>query len=112
RQIDESYVRDGQVTTYGGELALSSPILGYLGAAASYTRGTNAYPVKGLVPFGGDGDALTNRWGGQPTMGTGQLFAAGVNYAASRGRIVSFPVPFNTDGPDLALNLGFIVADS
>jgi hypothetical protein len=112
RAINESYVKDGHITTYGAEVAVQSPILGYFGAAVSYTRGDNAYPVTGLSTFGGDGQSLTNRWWGQPTMGTGQLFAAGVNYGASLGRIVSFPVPFNQDGPDLALNLGFIVADS
>ncbi|MCL2449294.1 MAG: hypothetical protein FWD17_10125, partial [Polyangiaceae bacterium] len=112
RQIDESYVRDGQITTYGAEVSLSSPILGYLGAAASYTRAKDAYPVKGLVTFGGDGETLTNRWFGGPTTGTGELVTAGVNYAASIGRLVSYPVPFNSDGPDLALNLGFIFADS
>jgi hypothetical protein len=112
RQIDESYVRDGQIQTYGAELTLAQPILGYFGAAASYTRGSYAYPLKGLATFGGEGDSLTNRWWGQATTGTGQLVAAGVNYGASLGRIVSYPVPFNSDGPDLALNVGFIFADS
>jgi hypothetical protein len=115
RQINEAYVKDGQITTVGADVTLSSPVLGWLGAAVSYTKGQNSYPLKGLVTFGGEGDQLTNRWWGQITSGdsgNGQLVAAGVNYTASIGRIVSFPVPFNQDGPDLALNLGFIVADS
>jgi hypothetical protein len=112
RAIDESYVKDGHIETYGAEVTVASPILGYFGAAASYTRADNAYPVRGLVTFGGEGDSLTNRWWGQPTMGTGKLVAAGVNYGASIGRIVSYPVPFNTDGPDLAVNVGLIFAES
>jgi hypothetical protein len=112
RQIDTAYVKDGTIRTYGAEAAIISPILGYLGAAASYTRGDNAYPVKGAITFGGDGASLTNRWWGQNTGGTGQLVAAGINYSASVGRIVSYPVPFGSDGPDLAINTGFVVAES
>jgi hypothetical protein len=112
RQIDTAYVKDGDIRVYGADAALISPILGYLGAAVSYTRGDNAYPVKGAITFGGDGASLTNRWWGQNTEGTGQLIAAGVNYSASLGRILSYPVPFGSDGPDLALNAGFIFADS
>jgi hypothetical protein len=112
RQIDESYIKDGQIQTYGADVSVASPILGYLGAAFAYTKADNAYPVQGLITFGGDGPSLTNRWFGQSTTGTGQLVVAGVNYSASIGRMVSFPVPFSSDGPDLALNLGFIVADS
>jgi hypothetical protein len=112
RQIDESYVKDARVQTYGLHGGVSSPILGYLGAALSYTRGQNAYPVKGLITFGGDGESLTNRWFGQNTGGNGKLLAAGVNYSASIGRMVSYPVPFNGDGPDLVLNAGFVFAES
>ncbi len=112
RQIDESYVKDGRITTYGADAAIASPLWGYLGAAASYTKGTNAYPVKGLTTFGGDGETLTNRWFGQDSGGTGQLFAAGINYTASIGQILSFPVPFTSDGPDLTLNTGMVFAES
>ncbi|MBV9947026.1 MAG: hypothetical protein JOZ69_09270, partial [Myxococcales bacterium] len=122
RPINESYVPDARIVTYGADAAIVSPILGYLGLAVSYTRGTNAYPLKGLQTFGGEGDSLTNRWWGQITGGgvnvpvtgggTGTLIAAGLNYAASIGRIISYPVPFNGDGPDLSLQLGWIVAES
>jgi hypothetical protein len=112
RPIDETYVKDGRIQTYGAEVSLASSILGYLGGAVSYTRADNAYPVKGIVTFGGDGESLTNRWFGPLTGGTGDLVAAGINYTASIGRIVSYPVPFNGDGPDLALNAGFVFAES
>jgi hypothetical protein len=112
RQLDESYVKDGRVQTYGFDASLSSGLWGYLGLAASYTQAHDAYPVKGIITFGGDGESLTNRWFGQSTFGTGQMVVAGVNYAASLGRILSYPVPFNTDGPDLAIQLGAIYAKS
>ncbi|HZU84863.1 MAG TPA: hypothetical protein VE987_18155 [Polyangiaceae bacterium] len=112
RQIDEAYVRDGRIQTFGVDATFLHPILGHLGLAFSYTRAQDAYPVKGLVTFGGDGESLTNRWFGDQTTGTGTLVAAGINYTASLGRILSYPVPFNGDGPDLALQAGFIFAES
>jgi hypothetical protein len=112
RQIDESYVKDGRITVYGADAAIASSLWGYVGAAASYTHGSNAYPVTGLNTFGGDGQSLTNRWWGQNSGGTGDLVAAGINYSASIGQIVSFPVAFNADGPDLTLNTGLIFAES
>jgi hypothetical protein len=112
RQIDEAYVKDGRLQIFGFDTTVASPLWGYLGAAASYARGNNAYPVKGASSFGGDGESLTNNWWGQTSGGTGELVAAGVNYSASIGRIVSYPVAFNPDGPDLALNAGFVFAES
>ena len=109
RQIDESNVKDGSITTYGLDAALQDTIWGYLGAGVSYTHAQDAYPVKGIVTYGGDGETLTNRWFGQPTGGTGNLLVAGVNYAASLGRLFSYPVPF-TPGPDITVQLGFVVA--
>jgi hypothetical protein len=112
RAIDEASVPDGRIQTYGFDGAVISPVLGYLGGAISYTHAQNAYPVKGLTTFGGDGEQLTNRWFGQLTAGTGNLLAAGLNYTASIGRIASYPVPFNGDGPDLVLNAGVELAES
>ncbi|HXX65672.1 MAG TPA: hypothetical protein VEK07_00725 [Polyangiaceae bacterium] len=111
RQIDEAYVKDGHIRIYGAETALFSPVWGYLGAGLSYMQADYAYPVSGVLTFGGTGAALTNNWWGQVTGGTGTLFAAGVNYSASLGRILSYPVPFG-DGPDLALNAAFMFAET
>jgi hypothetical protein len=111
-QLDESYIKDGSIDTYGFDASISSPIWGYLGVGTSYIRGQNAYPVKGMISFGGDGESLTNRWWGPPTQGTGKLWAAGLNYGASLARIVSYPTPFNNDGPDIVVNAGFVIAKS
>jgi hypothetical protein len=105
-------VKDGRVQTFGVDANVDSPLWGHLGAAVSYTHGENAYPVKGMVTFGGDGESLTNRWWGQGTSGTGDLVAAGINYSTSIGRILSYPVAFNADGPDLTFQTGFIAAES
>ena len=68
--------------------------------------------MKGLISFGGDGETLTNRWWGPQTRGTGKLFAAGINYSVSLAKVVSYPVPFNNDGPDIVVNTGFEFAES
>jgi hypothetical protein len=112
RQLDESYVRDGRIDTLGFDAGLLSTIWGYLGVGGSYVKGSYAYALRGVTTFGGDGESLTNRWWGQQTLGTGKLMAAGVNYSASLGRIISYPVPFSSNGPDLTLNTGFIIAKS
>src|SRR5262249_46460190 len=59
RALDESYIRDGRITTYGGDASISSSTWGWLGAGVSYTKGENSYPVRGLLTFGGDGESLT-----------------------------------------------------
>jgi hypothetical protein len=110
RQINESIVKDGRIHTYGADASVGSSIWGYLGAAVSYVQAENSYPVKGSNTFGGDGESLTNRWFGVPSGGTGQLLVAGLNYSASLGRIVSYPVPFSAEGPDLTINAGFEIA--
>jgi hypothetical protein len=110
RQINETIVKDGRIHTYGLDASLGSSVWGYLGAAVSYVQAQNSYPLKGSITFGGDGESLTNRWFGVPSGGTGQLLVAGVNYSASLGRMVSYPVPFTAEGPDVTINAGFEIA--
>ena len=110
RQLNETDVKDGRIRTYGLDASLASPVWGYVGAAVSYVQAENAYPIKGTVTFGGDGESLTNRWFGVPSGGTGQLLVAGANYTASLGRMVSYPVPFTAEGPDVTINAGFEIA--
>jgi hypothetical protein len=110
REIDESYVRDGRLDVIGLDTTVQSQTWGYLGAAASYVKGDNAFPLRGLHTFGGEGQMLTDRWWGDRTGGSGDLYAAGLNYSASLGRILTAPAPFTADGPDLLLNAGFIIA--
>lgn len=112
RQINETYIKDGRIHTYGVDANLASSVWGYIGAGVSYVQASNAYLVKGLITFGGDGESLTNRWFGMPSGGTGKLLVAGINYGASLGKIVSYPVPFSANGPDLSINAGFEIAST
>jgi hypothetical protein len=109
-QFDESYIKDGFLDTYGFDASIALPVWGYLGVAGSYVRGRNSFVVKGTNTFGGDGESLTNRWWGAETGGTGKLLVAGINYGVSLAKVVSYPVPFNNDGPDLVVNTGFVIA--
>jgi hypothetical protein len=112
RQINESYIPDGRIHTYGIDASVASPIWGYIGAAAAYVQANNAYPIKGTITFGGDGESLTNRWFGQPSLGTGKLFVAGVNYGASLARLVRHPAPNTSSHPDVTIGAGYEIAET
>jgi hypothetical protein len=112
RGVDETHIRDGRIDVFGADTVVTDPTWGYFGAAASYTKGRDAYGVKGLTTFGGEGSQLTERYFGNASAGTGKLFAAGVNWGASLGRILSSPNPFSSDRPDVVLNAGFVIAYS
>jgi hypothetical protein len=105
-EVNEAYVPNGHLTVVGADASLTSATRGYLGLAASYTTGTAAYPLRGLATFGGEGQPLTDRWWGTGTGGAGEMYAAGINYTLSLGRLLSAPLPFRSDGPDLLLNAG------
>jgi hypothetical protein len=110
RQINEAYIRDGHVNVYGADTTVQHQTWGFLGVAASVTSGSNAFPVRGLFTFGGEGQTLTDRWWGGATGGTGKLYTAGFNYSASLGRILAGSRPFSGENPDLILNTGFVIA--
>jgi hypothetical protein len=111
RFVNEAAPRDGTINVLGIDTTLQHRYLGYLGVAGSYTRGDNASTLKGLQTFGGDsGQTLTERWLSSATAGTGKLFAAGINYTLSLGRLINAPEPFGGDRPDVVINAGFVVA--
>ena len=108
RQIQEDYIKDGNLTVLGWDASVGSSAWGNLAAGASYVRGENAYPLRGLNTFGGEGQNLTDRWWGQATGGTGKLFALGLNYSTRLGRMLRPSYP--ADAPDLAITAGFVMA--
>jgi hypothetical protein len=111
RYVNEAHVRDGRIDVLAADATVQDRTWGYLGAALSFTRGENAALLRGLTTFGGEsGLTLTERWFGQATNGSGKLFAAGLNYAVSLGRVLSAPEPFANDRPDLVLTAGFVIA--
>jgi hypothetical protein len=111
RYVNEAHIRDGRLDVLGIDTTVQHRTWGYLGVAGSFTRGDNASVLKGLQTFGGEsGQTLTERWFGQATSGTGKLFAAGINYTTSLGRMLNAPLPFSGDRPDVILNAGFVLA--
>jgi hypothetical protein len=112
RGVDESYIPDGHITVLGADASVSHPIWGLLGVGAAHIDAVNAYLLRGLLTYGGEGQPLTERWLGLETNGTGSVDVAGINYQASLGRIVSAPLPIDPNGPDVILNAGAIVAVS
>ena len=108
RQLHEDYIKDGSITVLGWDATVRKSTWGALGAGASYVRGENAYPVRGLYTFGGDGASLTDRWWGPTSGGTGKLYTVGFDYGTSLGRMLR--PSYSSDAPDLAIRAGLIVA--
>jgi hypothetical protein len=108
RQVDESYIKDGKLTVLGWDASVRNSAFGFLGAGASYLRGENAFLLRGMSTFGGEGNSLTDRWWGPMSGGTGKLFALGLNYGTSLGRMLR--PSYSADAPDLAINAGLVVA--
>jgi hypothetical protein len=111
RDVDESNVPDGRMTTYAINVRLKDSIYGFFGAGASVTNARHATVLRGgMVSYGGDGEQLQDRWLGESTGGTGKLYVFGLNHQISLGKVVAYPTPFPGDGPDLVLNGGFHIA--
>jgi len=110
RQWDERYPRDGHINVGGIEAKAISPTYGYLALAAAVIDAKNAYRLRGLSTYAGDGVSLTNDWFGGTTGGTGRLMLAGINYRFSLGSILRAPAPFWGDAPDLVVEAAVQVA--
>jgi len=111
RDLDESNVPDGRMTTYALSLRLKDSIYGFLGVGASVTDARNSTVLRGgMVTYGGDGEQLQDNWLGESTGGTGTLYVFGINHQVSLGKVIAYPTPFPGDGPDLVLSAGAHVA--
>jgi hypothetical protein len=108
REIFEDNIKDGHLTVLGWDATARNAAWGYLGAGFSYIKGENAFPLKGLNTFGGEGNNLTDRWWGPSSQGNGKLFALGLNYNVSLGRMLR--PSYSADAPDVAINAGFVMA--
>ncbi len=107
RQMNEADIKDGSISIYAADAKLISDVYGYLAAGVAYLDMKHAYPVKGVMTYGGDGETLGDRWLGLPADGTGQMLVAAINYGVSLGKIVALPRQFAGDGPDIFVNAGF-----
>jgi hypothetical protein len=110
RQFNSANLANSHIYVTGLDATIVSPVWGWLGVAGSYTAGSNAFLLRGLTTFGGEGPWLVDRWWGSGTYGTGSLYAGGLNWSGSLRRIMSNGGPVRGDAPDLQLNVGAIVA--
>jgi len=98
---------DGSIGILGADLRLSLGRFGHFYFAAAHADAENARTVGRIVEVlntrGGPG--LMDNYLGPDSRGTGTLFTVGGQYNLSIGRLVSYPVPFYGDGPDILISL-------
>ncbi|HVZ86708.1 MAG TPA: hypothetical protein VHG72_07055 [Polyangia bacterium] len=97
---------DGRINIFAGDLRLGLGRFGQFYAAYAYTNALQARNVSRIVSVlntqGGPG--LMDEYFGPNSGGTGTLNTLGGQYDLSIGRLVSYPVPFSGDGPDLVVS--------
>jgi len=103
----DSSAPDAKLDVLAGDLRLTMGRFGHLYGAASYVDakfvGTLSRIIQILNTRGGPG--LIANYLGPNSMGNGNLTIIGGQYDLSIGKLVSYPVPFSGDGPDLFLSL-------
>jgi hypothetical protein len=101
---------DGSITVLATDLGLALGRFGHFYAAAAHTKAKHARTVSRIFSVlntaGGPG-LMNNYLGSQADGGdgSGSLTTVGGQYDLSLGRLVSYPVPFSTAGPDLVLSV-------
>jgi hypothetical protein len=107
RGINERNLQDGSLGVYATDLKFLHDVYGVLGVGASYTKADNAFPLRGLTTYGGNGEELTERFLGVGSGGTGNLIVTGANYSVNfRPLMTQLGQVGDGPGPDVALNLG------
>ena len=103
---------DGDIRILGADLRFNMGRFGHLYGAFSNVKLTSARTVGRIVEVlntkGGPG--LMANYLGQNSGGTGSLNIFGWQYDLSIGRLVSYPVQFTGDGPDIYFSLFGIYA--
>jgi len=94
---------DAKLDIVAGDLRLTLGRFGHGYAAASFTKASNVTTLSRIVQVlntrGGPG--LIANYLGPNSNGNGDLTTIGWQYDLSIGKLVSYPVPFSGDGPDL-----------
>jgi hypothetical protein len=97
---------DGRINIFAGDVRLGLGRFGHFYAAYSYTSALQARSLSRVLSVlntqGGPG--LMNEYLGPQSNGTGSLSTFGGQYDLSLGKLVSYPVAFSGDGPDLVLS--------
>jgi hypothetical protein len=98
---------DGTIKVFGGDLRLTLGRFGHLYFAASRTDADHSRTVGRMIEVlntrGGQG--LIDNYLGPASEGTGKLTTFGAQYDLSLGRLLSYPVLFSPEGPDIVLSL-------
>jgi len=98
---------DGSIGILGADLRLSMGRFGHLYFAGSRAEAKDARTVGRIVEVlntqGGPG--LMDNYLGPDSGGNGSLLTVGAQYDLSIGKLVSYPVPFYGDGPDVLVSL-------
>ena len=98
---------DGRIDVLAGDARLNMARFGHLYLAVAHTDALQARTVSRVISVlntqGGKG--LMDNYLGSLSGGTGTLLTVGGQYDLSVGRLVSYPVPFSGDGPDLFVSL-------
>jgi len=101
---------DGRINIYAADVRVNAGRFGHLYLAYSYTDALQARAVSRIISVlntqGGTG--LMNNYFGPGVAGqegTGTLSTLGGQYDLSIGKLVSYPIPFSGDGPDLFVSV-------
>jgi hypothetical protein len=98
---------DGRINIFAGDVRLGLGRFGSFYAAYAYTSALQARALSRVISVlntqGGPG--LMQEYLGPNSGGTGSLNTAGFQYDLSIGKLISYPVPFSGDGPDLVVSL-------
>jgi hypothetical protein len=104
---DGTSAPDGRIDVLAGDARLNLGRFGHLYFAVAHTDALQARTVSRVISIlntlGGKG--LMDNYLGPQSGGTGTLMTLGGQYDLSIGRLVSYPVPFSGDGPDLFVSL-------
>ena len=98
---------DARLDIIGGDLRISAGRFGHLYGAASYTDAHHVTTLSRIVSVlntrGGPG--LIANYLGPNSNGNGNLTTIGGQYDLSVGKLISYPVAFSGDGPDLFVSV-------
>lgn len=98
---------DGNISVLGADLRFNLARFGHLYLAGAHTKADHARVVSRVIQVlntrGGSG--LMDEYLGPWSNGNGSLTTFGGQYDLSVGKLVSYPVPFSGDGPDIFVSL-------
>ena len=103
---------DAKLDQVAADLRITAGRFGHLYGAASYLNAKHVTTLSRIISIlntkGGPG--LVTNYLGPNSNGNGNITVIGGQYDLSVGKLVSYPVPFSGDGPDLVVSLfGMIV---